>query len=112
MQLLTTACYHLFSFIWFFIYFVVDAVKVSPQNASDKFVSKEKQLIKFLLDRYDQYGRVGRPVTNTTDSINVEFGLSLIQILNVDERNQVLETNVWCKYVSIYYVYIIRKKTT
>ncbi|KAH3862174.1 hypothetical protein DPMN_025140, partial [Dreissena polymorpha] len=61
-------------------------------------VSKEKALIKCLLQRYENYTIVGRPVTNTSDLISVEFGLSLIQIMNVDEKNQVLETNVWFTY--------------
>ena len=47
------------------------------------------------------HGRIGRPVINTNDSINVKFGMSLIQILKVDEKNQVLETNVWETFVSI-----------
>ncbi|KAL4239615.1 hypothetical protein ACF0H5_000423 [Mactra antiquata] len=61
-------------------------------------VSKEKALIKCLLERYKNYTTVGRPVTNTSDMITVEFGLSLIQIMDVDEKNQVLETNVWFTY--------------
>ncbi|ESO84738.1 hypothetical protein LOTGIDRAFT_131629, partial [Lottia gigantea] len=60
--------------------------------------SKEKQLIKKLLDRYELHGKEGRPVVNTSDSISVRFGLSLIQILDVDEKNQVLKTNVWYNY--------------
>lgn len=64
-------------------------------------VSKEKALIKCLLERYSNYTTVGRPVTNTSDMITVEFGLSLVQIMDVDEKNQVLETNVWYTYVSI-----------
>ena len=47
------------------------------------------------------HGRIGRPVINTNDSISVKFGMSLIQILKVDEKNQVLETNVWETFVSI-----------
>jgi hypothetical protein len=69
-------------------------------NQSVTFVSKEKQLIKFLLDRYAEYGRIGRPVISTSEIITVNFGLSLIQILRVDEKNQVLETNVWETFVS------------
>jgi len=64
-------------------------------------VSKEKALIKCLLDRYKTYSTVGRPVNETSNMISVEFGLSLIQIMDVDEKNQVLETNVWYTYVSI-----------
>lgn len=68
---------------------------------NNTFASTEKQLIKALLDRYAQFGRIGRPVMKTDESIDVEFGMSLIQILDVDEKNQVLETNVWLTFVSI-----------
>ena len=34
------------------------------------------------------------------DTIVIEYGLSLIQILDLDERNQILSTNVWATYVS------------
>lgn len=72
---------------------------IDSQKHDFPFVSKEKQLIKFLLDRYAQFGRIGRPVINTSEIITVKFGLSLIQILKVDEKNQVLETNVWETFV-------------
>lgn len=71
-------------------------------------VSKEKALIKCLLEKYKNYTTVGRPVTNTSDMITVEFGLSLIQIMDVDEKNQVLETNVWYTYVSMTFVRFCR----
>ncbi|ESO84739.1 hypothetical protein LOTGIDRAFT_80104, partial [Lottia gigantea] len=57
--------------------------------------SAEKLLIKKLLERYSKQGRFGRPVVNTSDSLTVYFGLSLIQILDVDETNQVLKSNIW-----------------
>ncbi|CAG5115686.1 unnamed protein product, partial [Candidula unifasciata] len=60
--------------------------------------SKEKVLIKKLIERYQRQGKEGRPVINTTDSVRVEFGLSLIQILDVDVKNQILKTNVWYEY--------------
>ena len=72
----------------------------------DTTASLEKQLIKKLLDRYASFGKLGRPVKNTNDAIRVEFGMSLIQILNVDEKNQVLETNVWLTYVSRIFIEI------
>jgi hypothetical protein len=63
-------------------------------------MSDEKLLIKFLLDHYEMVGVTGRPVLNTSDTIKVDCSLALIQILDVDERNQVLTTNVWNRYVS------------
>lgn len=63
-------------------------------------ISDEKRLVKSLLARYEEYGIVGRPVYNTSIMISVDFGIGLIQILDLDERNQILTTNVWCRYVS------------
>ena len=62
--------------------------------------SKEKQLVKDLLDRYEGQGKEGRPVVNTSDIVVVRFGLSLVQILDVDEKDQILKTNIWYQYVS------------
>lgn len=62
--------------------------------------SKEKILIKRLIERYARMGKEGRPVVNTSDAVRVDFGLSLIQILDVDIKDQVLKTNVWYEYVS------------
>jgi len=63
-------------------------------------MSDEKRLIKHLLRNYQKVGVVGRPVFNQSDTIKVNYGLSLIQILEMDEKNQVLTTNVWSRYVS------------
>ena len=63
-------------------------------------MSDEKRLIKFLLKNYENVGVVGRPVLNHSETIKVYYGLSLIQILDLDEKNQVLQTNVWSRYVS------------
>ncbi|KAL8577713.1 hypothetical protein ACOMHN_062327 [Nucella lapillus] len=61
-------------------------------------ISAEKILITELLARYEEQGRHGRPVTDSMDNLTVYFGLSLIQILDVDESNQVLKSNVWYHY--------------
>lgn len=65
-------------------------------------LSDEKRLIKYLLDQYETFGVIGRPVVNTSQTIRVQYGLALIQILDVDEKNQVLTTNVWNRYVRIF----------
>ncbi|OAF64387.1 hypothetical protein A3Q56_07893 [Intoshia linei] len=61
-------------------------------------LSDEKQLIKYLLEHYEKIGVIGRPVHDTTDTVNVKYGLALIQILDLDEKNQVLTTNAWSRY--------------
>jgi hypothetical protein len=63
-------------------------------------MSDEKRLIKDLLDHYERVGLIGRPVYNTSEVIQVNYGLALVQILDLEERDQVLTTNVWCRYVS------------
>ena len=65
-------------------------------------LSDEKRLIKHLLQNYETVGLIGRPVFNTSDTISVQYGLALIQILDLDEKNQVLTTNCWNRYVSRY----------
>ncbi|XP_048761271.1 neuronal acetylcholine receptor subunit alpha-10-like isoform X2 [Ostrea edulis] len=61
-------------------------------------MSTEKVLIKNLLSEYKERGIMGRPVERHHQILTVKFGLSLIQILDLDERNQVLTTNVWVTY--------------
>ena len=63
-------------------------------------MSDEKRLITHLLQNYEKVGVVGRPVYNTSETVRVNYGLGLVQILDLDEKNQVLTTNVWCRYVS------------
>jgi len=59
------------------------------------------RLIKHLLDHYERVGMIGRPVDNTSKTVSVSYGMSLIQILDVDEKNQVLTINIWSRYVRI-----------
>ena len=68
--------------------------------AETSTMSDEKRLIKKLLNNYETVGVVGRPVLNQSQTIHVNYGLALIQILDLDEKNQVLTTNVWSRYVS------------
>jgi len=68
--------------------------------AENAEMSDEKRLIKELLANYEHVGVVGRPVFDTSDTINVSYGIGLIQILELDQKNQILTTNVWCRYVS------------
>ncbi|CAF4410498.1 unnamed protein product [Rotaria socialis] len=56
----------------------------------------EQRLICDLLDSYQV--RWGRPVRNTSEGVEVRFGLQLIHISDLDEKNQVLITNQWQIY--------------
>ncbi|KAK7112949.1 acetylcholine receptor subunit alpha-type acr-16-like [Littorina saxatilis] len=61
-------------------------------------MSHEKRLIQDLIRNYKDLGIMGRPVKDQNDTITIKYGLSLIQILDLDERNQILTTNVWATY--------------
>ncbi|XP_051559926.1 neuronal acetylcholine receptor subunit alpha-7-like [Myxocyprinus asiaticus] len=52
----------------------------------------QRKLYKELMDNYN---RLERPVLNDSAPIVVELGLTLLQIIDVDEKNQVLITNAW-----------------
>lgn len=59
---------------------------------------EERRLINDLLDRYQT---LERPVFNESEPLNLKFGLTLQQIIDVDEKNQLLTTNVWLNLVSM-----------
>ncbi|XP_061541209.1 neuronal acetylcholine receptor subunit alpha-7-like isoform X2 [Phycodurus eques] len=52
----------------------------------------QRRLYKELLANYN---RLERPVINDSAAILVELGFTLLQIIDVDEKNQVLMTNAW-----------------
>ncbi|XP_022915315.1 neuronal acetylcholine receptor subunit alpha-7 isoform X14 [Onthophagus taurus] len=52
----------------------------------------EKRLLNNLLGPYNI---LERPVANESEPLEVKFGLTLQQIIDVDEKNQLLITNIW-----------------
>ncbi|XP_076621019.1 nicotinic acetylcholine receptor alpha7 subunit isoform X1 [Colletes latitarsis] len=54
----------------------------------------EKRLLNDLLNTYNV---LERPVGNESDPLVLSFGLTLMQIIDVDEKNQLLITNLWLK---------------
>jgi nicotinic acetylcholine receptor, invertebrate len=62
-------------------------------------LTNEKKLIKNLIEKYPI--KWGRPFANDSDStLMISFGITLIQIIELDAGNQMLVTNVWTKYVN------------
>nr|CAD7257721.1 unnamed protein product [Timema shepardi] len=56
----------------------------------------ERRLLNALLDHYNT---LERPVSNESEPLEVKFGLTLQQIIDVDEKNQILTTNAWLNLV-------------
>lgn len=62
----------------------------------------QRKLYKDLLENYNP---LERPVANDSQPLTVTLSLSLMQIMDVDEKNQVLTTNIWLQmYWSDYYL--------
>ncbi|XP_034535010.1 neuronal acetylcholine receptor subunit alpha-7-like, partial [Notolabrus celidotus] len=62
----------------------------------------QRRLYKELMRNYNP---LERPVNNDSHSLTVHFSFSLLQIMDVDEKNQVLTTNIWLQlYWTDYYL--------
>ncbi|CAH1801765.1 unnamed protein product [Owenia fusiformis] len=55
-----------------------------------------KRLYDDLL-RKSGYNKLIRPVLNNSNTLTVELGLRLSQVIDVDEKNQIMTTNVWLR---------------
>ncbi|CAG0890050.1 unnamed protein product [Darwinula stevensoni] len=60
------------------------------------YEKKEMDLIRELMSGYM---KSVRPCRHSHEPVDVSFGLALTQIIDVDERNQILTTNCWLKEV-------------
>uniref|UniRef100_A0A914WDU7 Uncharacterized protein n=1 Tax=Plectus sambesii TaxID=2011161 RepID=A0A914WDU7_9BILA len=74
---------------------LIAAAAVVVQAAQNEY-----NLYKQLLKEYDS---LERPVFNSSEAITVRLGMALQQLINVDEKNQIIEVNAWLKYTWIDY---------
>ncbi|WKX89088.1 hypothetical protein Q1695_008607 [Nippostrongylus brasiliensis] len=66
--------------------------KISPSDFND-FGEDEERLV---IDLFRDYNSLIRPVQNiSSPPVTVDFGVAMILLINVDEKNQILQTNVW-----------------
>ncbi|KAH9488351.1 Neuronal acetylcholine receptor subunit alpha-2, partial [Bulinus truncatus] len=65
---------------------------VRRSGAGSKGLTDEQRLFYKLFEGYDPNTR---PVYNASDAVRVLIGITLTQIFDLDEKNQVLTTNVW-----------------
>ncbi|XP_060854687.1 acetylcholine receptor subunit alpha-type acr-16-like isoform X2 [Rhopalosiphum padi] len=70
------------------VLFLLTAVKIK-ESVQGRF---ERQLLDDLLIDYNP---LERPVSNESDPLEVTFGITLQQIIDVDEKNQIVITNAW-----------------
>ena len=55
----------------------------------------EKTLVRKLLRDYEP---LARPVNNSSMPVTLTIIVTLKQIVDLDERNQILKTNIWLEY--------------
>ncbi|XP_076443929.1 acetylcholine receptor subunit alpha-type acr-16-like [Babylonia areolata] len=53
----------------------------------------ERRLLEHLFNM--NYSKLERPVVNESEPVDVRFGITLQQLIDVDEKNQVMNTNIW-----------------
>ena len=61
--------------------------------------TEAKRLLHELMKDYNRYVL---PVPSINQTINVTLGLKLSQLSDIDERNQIMTTNVWLEHVRIF----------
>nr|XP_057919247.1 neuronal acetylcholine receptor subunit non-alpha-2-like [Doryrhamphus excisus]XP_057919248.1 neuronal acetylcholine receptor subunit non-alpha-2-like [Doryrhamphus excisus] len=60
-----------------------------------EFVSLAEMEDALLKNLFQGYQRWVRPIQHANDTIKVRFGLKISQLVDVDEKNQLMTTNVW-----------------
>ena len=71
-------------------------------NFSVQCSQEEERLVR---DLFRGYNKLIRPVQNMTQKVEVSFGLAFIQLINVNEKNQIMKSNVWLRLVSFIHLY-------
>ncbi|KAL6478710.1 hypothetical protein MHYP_G00121430 [Metynnis hypsauchen] len=66
---------------------------LAPPKLSS-YAKTEDKLFKHLFSNYQKWVR---PVEDLNGTVRVKFGLAISQLVDVDEKNQLMTTNVWMK---------------
>lgn len=68
----------------------------SKNNGLFAWASEDEE--RLVRDLFRDYNKLIRPVENSNDTVEVEMGLSFVQLINVNEKNQVMTSNVWQQF--------------
>ncbi|CAH1802540.1 unnamed protein product [Owenia fusiformis] len=65
-----------------------------PPGSNDSLIVEEARLLKWLFEdqTYDKYAR---PVLKTKDTVNMTLGMNLVQIVDLDEKSQILTLSLY-----------------
>ncbi|XP_036605887.1 neuronal acetylcholine receptor subunit alpha-6 [Trichosurus vulpecula] len=81
-------CLHSGLYLWLYVF-------ISFSKGCTACESEERLFDK-LFSRYNQFIR---PVENVSDPVTVYFEVAITQLANVDEVNQIMETNLWLRHI-------------
>jgi nicotinic acetylcholine receptor len=62
---------------------------------------------RLLYELMKDYNKHVLPVPSINQTVNVTLGLKLSQLSDIDERNQIMTTNVWLQHVKFYLKIVI-----
>ncbi|EDO45565.1 predicted protein, partial [Nematostella vectensis] len=57
---------------------------------------------KLLNDLFTNYSKIARPVLNKSEAIEVQFDLAYAQLINLNSKDQILQSKVWFRQVCGY----------
>lgn len=74
----------------------VSSERRSPSGVLFALASEDEE--RLVRDLFRDYNKLIRPVENSNDTVEVEMGLSFVQLININEKNQVMTSNVWQQF--------------
>ncbi|KAL4227437.1 acetylcholine-gated cation-selective channel [Mactra antiquata] len=74
---------------------VLNYVQFSLHIVLSSALLPDEQALMLKLFNDQQYDNSVRPVFNSSQNVEVQFGFTLIQIMDMDEKNQLLVLNAW-----------------
>lgn len=77
-----------------YVFIIFDGFILNKQYAQAS--EDDERLIR---DLFRDYNKLIRPVEYANQTIEVELGMQLIQLININEKNQVMTSNVWLHFV-------------
>ncbi|XP_053575267.1 neuronal acetylcholine receptor subunit beta-4-like [Bombina bombina] len=71
-----------------------EMVGLEEDMGGSRAADSEERLMNTLLNK-DRYNKLIRPAYNNTQLVSIKLQLSLAQLISVNEREQIMTTNVW-----------------
>lgn len=79
---------------WYYILFIT----IISRKGSTLFAWASEDEERLVRDLFRDYNKLIRPVENNNDTVKVSMGLAFIQLININEKSQVMTSNVWQQF--------------